>query len=428
MARREAAVPRGIGHSTRVMVASAQGARVTDVDGNQYLDFASGIGVMNVGHSAPAVLDAVRDQLSRFTHTCFSVAPYEQYIALAERLITLTPGSFPKKAMFTNSGAEAVENAVKIARHATGRPGVLCFEDAFHGRTLLALALTSKVTPYKAGFGPFPEVLRVPYAYCYRCAYGKTHPACSFACVESIATHFKRYAEASSIAAVVVEPVLGEGGMVVPPPGYLTALAAFCRKHGILVIADEIQTGFGRTGRLFACEHDGLEPDLLVTAKSLAGGLPLGAIIGRAELMDGPGVGGLGGTYGGNPLACAAAHAVLDLFASGELVRRSEAIGARIEAHARQLAERCPLVGDVRRRGGMVGLELVRNRATREPANAETNEVIRMAAERGVLMISAGTFGNVLRFLAPLVITDEELDEGFDVVAGCLDRVGSATC
>jgi 4-aminobutyrate aminotransferase/(S)-3-amino-2-methylpropionate transaminase len=253
-----------------------------------------------------------------------------------------------------------------------------------------------------------------------------THPACSFACVESIATHFKRYVEASSIAAVVVEPVLGEGGIVVPPPGYLAALAAFCRKHGILVIVDEIQTGFGRTGRLFACEHDGLEPDLLVTAKSLAGGLPLGAIIGRAELMDGPGVGGLGGTYGGNPLACAAAHAVLDLFASGELVARSEAIGARIEARARQWAESCPLVGDVRRRGGMVGLELVRNRATREPAKAETDETIRMAAEGGVLMISAGTFGNVLRFLAPLVITDEELDEGLDVVAGCLDAVGSA--
>ena len=420
MARRMAAVPRGIAHATPVMVAAARGARVTDVDGNQFLDFAGGIGVMNVGHSAPAVVDAVRDQLGRFTHTCFSVAAYEQYVSVAERLIALTPGSFPKKAMLANSGAEAIENAVKIARHATGRPGVLCFEDAFHGRTLLALALTSKIMPYKAGFGPFPDVLRVPYAYCYRCAYGRTHPACSFACVESIATHFKRYADPSSIAAVVVEPVLGEGGFVVPPAGYLTALAAFCRRHGILVIADEVQTGFGRTGRLFACEHDGLEPDLLVTAKSLAAGLPLAAVVGRAELMDAPGIGGLGGTYGGNPLACAAALAVMDLFASGELVARSEAIGARIEARARQWARELSIVGDVRRQGAMVGIELVRDRETREPAKAETDELIRLACERGVLLISAGTFGNVVRFLAPLVTSDDELDEGLDVLSRCL--------
>ena len=247
----------------------------------------------------------------------------------------MTPGSFPKKTLLVNSGAEAVENAVKIARHSTGRPGVMCFEDGFHGRTLLALSLTSKVAPYKLGFEPFVAgVLRVPYAYCYRCAYRLQYPGCAFACVSSLEGHFKRHADPRSIAAVVIEPVLGEGGFVVPPLGYLSELAVLCRKHGILVIADEVQTGFGRTGRMFACEHDGLEPDLLVMAKSLAAGFPLAAVVGRSELMDGPVEGGLGGTYIGNPVACAAAHAVLDRFASGELLNRSEAIGARIGARA----------------------------------------------------------------------------------------------
>src|SRR5262249_40615395 len=273
--------------------------------------------------------------VDRFTHVCFSVLPYESYASLAERLAALTPGSFAKKTLFVNSGAEAIENAVKIARHATRRPGVLCFEDGFHGRTLLALSLTSKVAPYKLGYAPVASaVLRVPYGYCYRCAYGMEFPGCGLACVDEIEQLFKRHADPSTIAAVVVEPVLGEGGFVVPPAGYLSRLAALCRRHGILVIADEVQTGFGRTGRLFACEHEGIEPDLLGTAKSLAAGMPLAAVVGRAELMDGPVEGGLGGTYAGNPVACAAAHAVLDLFESGELVRRSEAIGSRIEAHA----------------------------------------------------------------------------------------------
>lgn len=424
LARRGAAVPRGISHSTPIVVASASGARITDVDGNEFVDLAGGIGVMNVGHSAPTVIEAVREQLSRFTHTCFSVAAYEPYISLAERLAAVTPGRFPKKTMFVNSGAEAIENAVKIARHATGRPGVLCFEDAFHGRTLLALALTSKVVPYKAGFGPFPgEVWRVPFAYCYRCAYDRTPDECGFACVDQIETYFKRYVDPSSIGAVLVEPVLGEGGFVAPPRGYLSALAAFCKRHGMLLIADEVQTGFGRTGRLFACEHDGVEPDLLVTAKSLAAGLPLAAVVGRAELMDAPGLGGLGGTYGGNPLACAAAHAVLDLFASGELLERAETVGARIEARARQWAGEFPQIGDVRRLGAMVAVELVTDRATREPGKALTDQLIRLACERGVLLIAAGTFGNVVRFLAPLVIANEELDEALGVLTSCLTEL-----
>jgi len=421
MRRREAAVPRGIAHSLPIFAAAANGARVTDVDGNVFLDFAGGIGVMNVGHASPTVVSALHAQADRFTHVGFSVLPYESYVSLAERLARVSPGRFPKKTLFVNSGAEAIENAVKIARHATGRPGVLCFEDGFHGRTLLALSLTSKVTPYKAGFAPFvSDVLRVPYAYCYRCAYRTQHPDCEFACVEAIEQAFARHADPQSIAALVVEPVLGEGGFVVPPAGYLSMLGSLCRRHGILLIADEIQTGFGRTGRLFACEHDGVEPDLLVTAKSLAAGMPLAAVIGRAELMDAPIPGGLGGTYGGNPLACAAAHAVLDLFESGELLRRSEAIGARIEARARRWAATCLLVGDIRRRGAMVGIELVTDRGTRAPAKRETGDVVRLACERGVILIAAGTFGNVIRFLTPLTITDDELDEGLEVLSGCL--------
>lgn len=428
MQRRLAAVPRGLAHSVPVFAASADGARVTDVDGNVYLDFAGGIGVMNVGHGAPSVVAALKGQAERFAHVCFSVLPYESYVSLAERLARLTPGAFPKKTLLVNSGAEAIENAVKIARHATRRPGVLCFEDGFHGRTLLALSLTSKVAPYKLGYAPFvPDVLRAPYGYCYRCAYHAEHPSCGFACVDDIEQLFKRHADPESIAAVVVEPVLGEGGFVVPPAGYLSRLAALCRRHGILFIADEVQTGFGRTGRLFACEHDGVEPDLLVTAKSLAAGMPLAAVIGRAELMDGPVEGGLGGTYSGNPVACAAAHAVLDLFESGNLLERSEAIGSRIEAYARRWQKTCPFIGDIRRLGAMVGIELVRDRQTREPAKQETDEIVRDACAGGVILIAAGTFGNVIRFLAPLTITDAELDEGLDILAGCFAAVAPST-
>jgi len=424
MARRQAAVPRGVSHAVPVFAESAHGARLTDVDGNVFLDFAAGIGVMNVGHSDPQVVGALKAQAERFTHTCFSVAPYESYVALAERLAAIAPGSFAKKTLLVNSGAEAIENAVKIARHATGRPGVLCFEDAFHGRTLFALSLTSKVSPYKAGFGPYAaDVHRVPYAYCYRCAYEEKFPGCAFACVASLEDHFKRYVDPQTIAAILVEPVLGEGGFVVPPLGFLTELASVCRKHGILLIADEVQTGFGRTGRMFACEHEGVEPDLLVTAKSLGGGLPLAAVIGRAELMDAPGPGGLGGTYVGNPVACAAAHAVLDRFESGELLRRSEAIGVRIEARARAWAQQFGLIGDVRRRGAMAAVELVKNRETKEPAKHETDEIIRLACERGVVLIAAGTFGNVIRFLTPLVISDDELDEGLEVMTECFAAV-----
>ncbi len=424
LSRREAAVSRALASTHPVVIASGHGAVVEDVDGNRFLDFAGGIGVLNVGHTDEAVVGAVQSQAATLTHMCFAVAPYEGYVSLAERLVALTPGRFAKKVMFVNSGAEAVENAIKIARFASQRPGVLCFEDAFHGRTFMALSLTSKVKPYKAGFGTgAPDVHRVPYAYCYRCSYAETYPSCDTACVDAIEDYFRRYVDPALIAAVIVEPVLGEGGFVVPPREFLQKLFTICRRHGILVIADEVQTGFGRTGRMFACEHYGVEPDLLVTAKSIAGGLPLGAVIGRADLMDAPQPGGLGGTFGGNPMAIAAAHAVLDAFASRPLLPRAEAIGARIESRMREWAARHPIVGDVRRLGAMAAMELVCNRDTKEPARRETDDLVKLACQRGLLLIPAGTYGNIVRLLVPLVIEDAELDEGLDVLGACVAAV-----
>ena len=420
-ARREAAVPRGPFHVTPIFAADAKGATLTDVDGNRYLDFAGGIGCLNVGHANEAVVQAASAQLRRFTHTSFNVVPYESYVALAERLNQLTPGSFKKKTFFVNSGAEAVENAVKIARAATGRSAVLAFEDGFHGRTLLALSLTSKTHPYKTGFGPFaPEVYRAPFGYCYRCAYHLEYPACGVACVDALEDVFKRHVAAEQVAAVIVEPVLGEGGFVVPPLDYLPRLRALTEKHGILLIADEVQTGFGRTGKLFACEHSGVAPDLVVTSKSIAGGLPLAGVTGRAEVMDAPGVGGLGGTYAGNPVALAAAHAVLDAFADGKLLARANAIGEAFRSRAESWQVRFPLIGDVRGLGAMWALELVKDQSAKTPAKEETNALTRHAYERGLLTITAGTHGNVIRTLMPLTISDAELQEGLGVLEASL--------
>src|SRR6266852_3013200 len=303
MRRRTDAVPRGVSQITPIFVDRAEGALIEDVDGNRFIDFAGGIGCLNAGHRAPDVVAALRRQLDRFLHTCFMVTPYESYVKLAERLNALAPGDFPKKTLLLNSGAEAVENAVKIARAYTRRPAVICFEDAFHGRTLLTTTLTSKTHPYKAGFEPFAsDVYRIPYAYCYRCSYGLTYPSCDLFCARHLEDTFKRVVASEDVAAVIAEPVLGEGGFVVPPKDFFRVLMEICHKHGVLFIADEVQSGFGRTGRLFASEYYGIEPDILVTAKSLGGGLPLAAITGRAEIMDAPGPGGLGGTFAGNPL------------------------------------------------------------------------------------------------------------------------------
>jgi 4-aminobutyrate aminotransferase/(S)-3-amino-2-methylpropionate transaminase len=380
-----------------------------------------------VGHTNDRVVEAAVAQLRRLTHGCFHVTPYEAYIRLAERLNALAPGSFEKRTLFVNSGAEAVENAVKIARAATGRPAVLAFEDGFHGRTLLALSLTSKVHPYKSGFGPFaPEVYRAPYGYCYRCAYRLEYPACGVACVDdALEDYFKKYVEAEKVAAVIVEPVLGEGGFVVPPPDYLPRLRALTQRHGILLIADEVQTGFGRTGTLWAVEHSGVVPDILIAAKSIAGGLPLASVTGRAEVMDAPGVGGLGGTFGGNPVSLAAGHAVLDEFADGMLLARARRIGERVSARAARWKQRFALVGDVRGLGAMWALELVKDRGSRAPDKEATQAVTTRCYQKGLVTITAGTYGNVLRTLMPLVISDDELEEGLAVLESALAEVAS---
>ena len=424
MKRRAEAVPRGLSHATPVYVAHAQDAWLEDVDGNRFIDFAGGIGCLNVGHLNPGVVSALDSQAQEFLHTCVQVTPYESYVRVAERLNQITPGDFAKKTLLLNTGAEAVENAVKIARAFTGRPGVIAFEDAFHGRTFMAMALTSKTHPYKNGFAPFPsDIHRVPYAYCYRCSYSMQYPSCDVYCARHLEDTFRRVAAAEDIAALIVEPVLGEGGFVTPPPEFFSILLEICRKHGIVFIADEVQSGFGRTGKMFACEHYGIEPDIVVTAKSLGGGLPLAAVTGRAEIMDAPGVGGLGGTFAGNPMACAAANAVLDAFEEGDLLDRANCIGERFEKRARKWSDRFELIGDLRGLGAMRALELVKSRETREPAAEETKHIAKYCYEHGVITITAGTYGNVLRLLMPLVISNEQIDEGLDVVEAALASV-----
>jgi 4-aminobutyrate aminotransferase / (S)-3-amino-2-methylpropionate transaminase / 5-aminovalerate transaminase len=425
LARRAKAVPRGVPAVTSIAVVHAEGALLTDADGNRLIDFAGGIGVVNTGHRHAGVVDAIRDQLDRYTHLCFPVSTYEPYVELAERLNQLTPGSHEKRTFFVNSGAEAVENAVKVARTFTGRPAVVCFEHGFHGRTNLAMALTSKVMPYKKGFGPFaPEVYRIPFPYCYRCPQGG--PAGGRCCLADTA-YFERLFAATvdpeSVAAIVMELELGEGGFVPAPVEYVQALAAFAREHGILFVADEIQTGFGRTGRLFAAEHYGLVPDLMTTAKSLAGGLPLAAVTGRADAMDAAQVGGLGGTYGGNPLACAAAIAVLDAMESERIPERAQRLGDRVRARFCEWALLWPCIGDVRGLGAMIGMELVSDRVTRAPDKALTGRLLGAALARGVVLLSAGTYGNVVRVLAPLTIEDPVLEEGLAAMGDAIEEV-----
>jgi len=419
--RRDAAVPRGLSHATPMYVARAQGAWLEDVDGNRFLDFAGGIGCLNFGQRNETVVAAIESQLQKFLHTCGQVTPYENYIRVTERLNQITPGNFPKKTLLVNTGAEAVENAVKIARAYTKRPGIIAFEDAFHGRTMMTLALTSKTHPYKAGFAPFPsDVYRIPYAYCYRCSYSLTYPSCDVFCARHLEDTFKRVVASEDVAAVIAEPVLGEGGFVTPPPEFFRIIMDICHKHGVLFIADEVQSGFGRTGKMFACEHYGIEPDIIVTAKSLGGGLPLGAITGRAEIMDAPGPGGLGGTFAGNPLACAAANAVIDVFENGDLLDRANRIGKQFERRAKQWQSRFDIVGDIRGLGGMRAIEIVKSRESREPAPDETKAIAKSCYEHGLITITAGSYGNVIRVLVPLVVTDEQMNEGLNVLEDAL--------
>ncbi|HMK20918.1 MAG TPA: 4-aminobutyrate--2-oxoglutarate transaminase [Terriglobales bacterium] len=422
--RRSAAVPRGLSHATPIYAAKAEGAILEDVDGNRYIDFAGGIGCLNTGHRAPGVIAAIERQLEKFLHVCVQVTPYENYIRLAERLNEVTPGKFPKKTLFVNTGAEAVENAVKIARAATGKPGIIAFEDAFHGRTMMALSLTSKTHPYKAGFHPFPgEVYRIPYAYCYRCSYSLKYPSCDLYCARHLEDTFKRVVAHEGVAAVIAEPVLGEGGFVAPPLDFFRTLIEICHKYGVLFIADEVQSGFGRTGALFASERYGIEPDILVTAKSIGGGLPLAAITGRAEIMDAPGPGGLGGTFAGNPAACEAALAVLDMFEQQDLNARANELGEHFQKRAHELQKRWPMIGEIRGLGAMQALELVQSQDKREPAAEETKQVTRYCYEHGVITISAGSYGNVIRLLMPLVITDAQMDEALSVLEGAFKTV-----
>jgi 4-aminobutyrate aminotransferase / (S)-3-amino-2-methylpropionate transaminase / 5-aminovalerate transaminase len=397
LARRARAVPRGVPATTPIAIVHAEGAVLTDADGNRLIDFAGGIGVMNVGHGNSRVVEAVSAQLDAFTHVCFPVASYEPYIALAERMNALTPGAHDKRTLFVSSGAEAVENAVKIARSATGRQAIVCFEHAFHGRTNLAMALTAKVNPYKKGFGPFaPEIYRLPFP-----SHGDFDP-----------TVFAGLVDPESVAAIIIELQLGEGGFIPASPSYVHSLAEFAKAHGIVFIDDEIQTGFGRTGKMFASEHYDLVPDIVICAKSLAAGLPLAAVTGRAEIMDAAQVGGLGGTYGGNPLACAAALAVLDAMEQDHIPARAARLGDKIGAQLRCFAEQDPGIVDVRGLGAMKAIELV--------DKERTGRVLNAALERGLVLLSAGTFGNVVRILSPLTIDDEVVDEGLAVLGAAL--------
>ena len=415
LARRQQFVARGVGSTMSVFAAKADGAIIEDVDGNRYIDFAGGIGAMNIGHARPEVTRAIAEQAAQFTHTCFSVMMYESYVALAERIVKLAPGNFPKKALFFNSGAEAVENAVKIARYATGRPAIITFDYGFHGRTLMAMTMTSKVKPYKDRFGPFaPEFYHAPFPYGYRM--NMTPQVASAYCIAQLEQKFVSEVAPDQVAAVIIEPVQGEGGFVVAPPGFLRALKTLCEKYGILFVADEIQTGFCRTGQMFAVEHDGVAPDLMIIAKSMGAGMPISGVVGRAEIMDAPPPGTLGGTYSGNPVACAAALAVLDLYEKEDLAARSREIGRVVTERFLKFQERFPFVGDVRGLGGMVALELVKDRTTKEPDSHTASDILAAAHQRGLVLIKAGMYDNVVRVLVPLCVTDQQLLQGLDIL------------
>jgi 4-aminobutyrate aminotransferase len=409
--RRIAAVPRGVSHATAIYAKSAKNAEIWSEDGKRYIDFASGIAVVNTGHQHPKVIAAVEEQLKAFSHVCFQVTPYESYVRLAERLNAIAPVSGPAKTMLVSTGAEAVENAVKVARAFTGRAGIVSFSGGFHGRTHMGMALTGKVVPYKKGFGPFPaDVYNVAFPNTY-------HGVSSEESLAALKALFKYTTDASTIAAIIVEPVQGEGGFYIAPFDFLRSLRTLCDEHGIVLIADEIQTGFARTGKMFGLEHSGIKADVVAMAKGLAGGLPLSAITGRAEIMDASNPGGLGGTYAGNPVACAAAHAVLDAIEEEKLCDRANAIGKIILDRCHQIKARSNLncVGDVRGLGAMCAIELVKDTASAEPAPQLTQALMKVANENGLILLSCGTYGNVIRFLVPLTASDQIVRDGMDI-------------
>lgn len=414
---REQHIPRGIATTHPIIAVKGEGARLWDVDGNEYIDFIGGIGVLNVGHNHPRVVQAIKAQLEQLTHTCFQVAMYEPYIRLAERMNSITPGDAPKKTIFFTSGAEATENAIKIARAYTKRPAVIAFDNSFHGRTLMGLSLTGKSRPYKQNFGPFaPEVYHAPYPYRYR---GWTTERA----LDALQDLFDTQVTPDQVAAIIIEPVLGEGGFVPAPPEFMHRLRSITHDHGIVLIDDEIQTGFGRTAEMFAIEHNGVIPDVLAFAKSIGGGLPLSGVTGRAEIMDAPDPGGLGGTFGGNLLACAAGLAVLDVFAEENLLERGKWIGRRLIDAFTAFQQRYPQIGDVRGLGAMVAMELVEDPDLKTPAPTLASRIVAAARARGLLLLKAGLHTNVIRVLVPLVATERDIDEALNALDSALDEV-----
>lgn len=418
---RQENVAGGISSVMPVFVREARGASLIDVDGNEYLDFAGGIGVVNFGHGHPAVVDAIKQQADKYLHTCFMVVAYEPYVRLAEKLNKLVPGEHPRKTAFFNSGAEAVENAVKLSRRYTKKTGIISLECAFHGRTLMTMSLTSKVKPYKYGFGPFaPEVYKIPAPYCYRCRFGLEYPSCELHCARYLEQFLAVECAPDTVAALIAEPVQGEGGFIVPPQDYFKVLHEICKKHNIVLIIDEIQSGFYRTGGPLASHYYGIAPDLVTMAKSLAGGVPISALTGRAEVMDAAGPGEIGGTYGGNPLGCAAALAVIETAEKENLANLADETGRKTADRLDKIAEKYTLVGEHRGLGAMRALELVKDRKTKEPAADEAKAIVKRCHEKGLIIITAGIFGNVIRFLMPVNISDEELNRGLDILEEAL--------
>ena len=422
--RRAAAISSCYTSAFKCYVESAKGALVWDVEGKEYIDFAGGIGGMNVGHSHPKVVAALKDQVERFTHTCLMVAPYASAVQLAEKICQAAPGEGPKAVAYITSGAEAVENAVKIARRYTRRTGVVALANGYHGRTMLTMAMTGRVMPFKAGFGPFaPEVYTIGSPYCYRCPIGKTYPACDTACADLLRELFVKTVSADELACMVMEPVLGEGGFIVPPKEYVQKIKAICEEQGIVFVSDEIQAGIARTGKMFAIEHFNVVPDLITTAKSLAAGMPIAAVVGKRKIMDSVHPGGVGGTYSGNPLGCAAGLAVFDILESEDLMNRSEAIGRKVRTRFDAFKENYPLVGDVRGLGAMVAMELVTDRESKKPATELAKALTGRCLEKGLLILASGTYGNVVRILSPLVITDNQLERGLQILEEGLAEV-----
>ncbi|MEN8906319.1 MAG: 4-aminobutyrate--2-oxoglutarate transaminase [Clostridiales bacterium] len=415
--KRKDTIARGVSNLSKICVDEAKNALLKDIDGNIFIDFASGIGVQNIGHCDEEIINAINKQSKKLIHPCFHVAMYEQYITLGEKLAKLTKGSFDKKVMFANSGAEAVENAIKIARKYTRKTGVLSLECAFHGRTFMAMTLTSKVKPYKNGFGPFmPDTHKIPTGYCYRCEYKLSYPECNVICANKLETLLKGELSADDIAALIVEPIQGEGGFITPPAKFYKKLQKICNDNNIIFIVDEIQSGFGRTGKMFAYQHYNIEPDIITLSKSIAAGLPLSAVVGKSEIMDAPGPGEIGGTYGGSPLACVAALKVIEKIEKESLELKALEIEKILKNRLTEMSEKTPYIGDIRGKGAMVAVEFVKDKTTKEPNAELCKNLIENCLKEGVLFISAGIYSNLIRFLPPLTITNEQIHYAMDIL------------